>query len=568
MKTIINTTICLLFFCSVYSNSKKDSTKFKNNTIIIQSVLSPNTKIPLFVGSNDQIILKFEDVNTFLYSINFKEVQRDLISDEEKANNILELSFNPSEIKFLPLKLTDFLLPEIQNPNVADTINELERTLTALQVKAKLLNDQRRKLNEELDGIIRRKLIQYELEIKDTINDVKALKLENKLLEIKSSDDIKKMNSSIDDLMKEFQSNLAALENNRKAKEKYISKNNSIEVHTILFRNLLKNYIDILSSINEKLAVYDELMFVLYSNEPFKNVELQKKQILKDHFGTDCEPGHILHSYYELFNKLDTVYYAIQKRYDLIPDKKQVSSSFIKLSDYHNKIDRVKYQEIFRQILKTFNAINESNWTITYQTTTISDKADKIFYSLDITPIKNEYTLTNKSIKFNYGLDINGGYKIDVSAGILYHFMLMDDEYRFEKVTEETSRIVKVTKDDQFTPAASALFNIYKRSASAYKLAVNFGAGTNTEKVYYYLGAGILLGKSERIGVSAGLVGGTVARISDEYKKNDIINLPLEKLTKEVVMQSKDPFKFGYYFGVTYNLSGKNKANMEAMLRK
>ena len=268
------------------------------------------------------------------------------------------------------------------------------------------------------------------------------------------------------------------------------------------------------------------------------------------------------------FDNIDTIYYGLLLTYSSLNNRNQIAGSLLKLNNFHSSLDKSKYQELFNQILKTYNAINEVNWSVNYQTTRIADKADKVFYDIELVPIINDYSLAKKPIKLNYDFDIKGGVKIDFSAGLFFHYNLYDDQYKFVKLSDTSKQVVKENNAYDFIPNLGVLFNLYFRSTSSIKPTVNIGVGTNVEKLYYYLGLGVLIGKSERIGIHGGLVGGTVKRISNEYKNGQVVYQSIDMEPTVVPMQSKDPFQMGLFIGFSYNLTGKNEEKMNSLLLK
>src|SRR5690606_17318302 len=225
--------------------------------------------------------------------------------------------------------------------------------------------------------------------------------------------------------------------------------------------------------------------------------------------------------------------------------------------------------ELDREIMKVCYSITEQNWKDTYQTTTISPQADKIAYHVEFTPKTNSFSQFGRPLKFDYNFDVRGGTKIDVSAGILFHVGLSDDSYSLRKLTDTTTLIVLEEKT-RVTPTIGALLNIYKRSNSNVKFALNIGTGTDIQKIFYYTGVSLLLGKGERAGIGIGCVGGHVKKLSRFYTKNDeiniIINRTLDEVVPDVVM--RETFRLGGYFTITYNLTGRNRETMEQGIRK
>jgi hypothetical protein len=100
------------------------------------------------------------------------------------------------------------------------------------------------------------------------------------------------------------------------------------------------------------------------------------------------------------------------------------------------------------------------------------------------------------------------------------------------------------------------------------KLALNFGGGTNVDKTFFYLGGGLILGKSERVGLSLGAVGGSVNRIEGAYRNLDRIPIAADQEINDITIKTENVYRIGLYVGLTYNLSKKNDENLKKTLGK
>ncbi len=158
-----------------------------------------------------------------------------------------------------------------------------------------------------------------------------------------------------------------------------------------------------------------------------------------------------------------------------------------------------------------------------------------------------------------YNIWIRGGLKIDVSAG-LFFTSLYDSE--FDKKDDPTiagNKIITLKNGGDYDLAFGSTINTYMRMNSWVTPTLNFGAViTKNEKLQVLLGGGLILGKQERIIFSAGLSMGKVDRIADSYQVGGSYNLGD---SGDVPTQSQ--FKFGHYFGITYNLSKVKKISAD-----
>ena len=531
--------------CTTAAYAQKQKNNKRGTTKIEESVLSPSEDVPTYIHFTDQVIFKLHDVNTFLYDVNFKEIQRDNISKEVVPKDDFQILYNASDYSLAEISYTDFNLPATSSAGPASDRSfngELKKAKDELFSKTENLNEllqKRDQLINDTVGIDKNLIVEISSKMNDLTTKIDAAKQQ-----------VKRAKKAVGDA--EYELN------------EHLTTSNDNNVHVEAFGYSIDRYLQVVTSINTKVNFYNELLFLMYSSQPFEEIKRTKENLLHTYLGADVGQEEIMGRCNMLFNDLDAVYIDLIDKYSAMPDRSKIESSYQKLVKYHNGIDRKKYRELFNQIVKTYLAINETNSTVDYQTSMISDKADKIAYHISLTPRSSQYATSNKAIQLNYDFDIKGGVKIDVSAGIFYHFNLNDDQYRFEPLTDSTSLLVKENDDKQFKPSIGALFNVYRRSNKSVKFAFNFGAGTNVDKIFYYTGGSVLFGKSERVGISAGVVGGTVARISNELKNKTIVKSPIEDLN-EVPMQRRDPFQLGYFVGVSYNLSGKNQSSGRAM---
>lgn len=553
---------------------RKEQKKIKPYIFIPISVNSTSDIVPDEIKSNSQIVFELNDANTFLYSIEITEKQRDNINDEELSNNVLKEQFKPSDFKITPLGPNVFF----NNPSSSQKDDLVDSISQAILKTDRTIQFQRNELDKLLKAQVRNEekliyLVKVEIskiESDTSLDENQKNILKNKIYfedgtpEIKVSSDINsKIEIAIDSVNRKINSHVTL-------KETLLEKGNW-ENYAFDFFLKLGTYSKNIDRINNKIDFYNELLIILYSNENFKVLEKRKKDLLQTYFGDNTNESMILSHSKRLINELDSTFLAISTRYRSMPNKENIKQSFESLTAYHNKIDRIEFEKLFINMVTVYNAINEKNWTVSYQTTRFSEKADKVQYNIKLTPIRNDYSLSTKSIRRNYDFNLIGGIKVDFSAGLFFNFDLNDDDYSFKFESDSSTKIVKNTNAYQFMPSAGAVFNVYYRNNWNIKPALNFGIGTNIEKTYYYLGIGALLGKKERIGISVGVVGGTKRTITDEYKdfysEGQIIDKPITGLPDAVPTQTKDPFQVGFFVGISYNLSGKNKEQMDGMLK-
>jgi len=158
-----------------------------------------------------------------------------------------------------------------------------------------------------------------------------------------------------------------------------------------------------------------------------------------------------------------------------------------------------------------------------------------------------------------YNIWIKGGFKIDVSAGIFFT-SLYDSEYdKRDDPATAGNKIITLKNSGDYDMAFGSTINTYVRMNSWIVPTLNFGAViTQNEKLQVLLGGGVILGKQERIIFSAGISMGKVDRIADGYQVGSSYNLG-----DSGTIPTQSQFKFGKFFGITYNLSKVKKISLD-----
>lgn len=158
-----------------------------------------------------------------------------------------------------------------------------------------------------------------------------------------------------------------------------------------------------------------------------------------------------------------------------------------------------------------------------------------------------------------YNVWIRGGVKIDISAG-LFFTSLFDEAFdkKDDPVITDNKIIIKKSQG-KYDFAFGSSINVHSRWISWFNMGGNLGVAFTTNQKFQILsGINFILGRQERIIVSAGLAMGKVDRLANSYKEGGSYNLGAEGT---IPMETQ--FKFGHFFGVTYNLSKVKKISLE-----
>ena len=280
-----------------------------------------------------------------------------------------------------------------------------------------------------------------------------------------------------------------------------------------------------------------------------------------------------IESFYEILkqkSKLIENDYSIKREEFLTAAKEQLKSSYELLDNLQNSDDDIQYLSTQKSVIETKDKAEKSIKIIIQK-----------FYSVDLNiytfPIdvqgKNIDVIEFKLRRFNketkaeetnfaptsYNIWIKGGLKIDVSAGIFFT-SLYDSEYdKRDDPAIAGNKIIMLKNSGDYDMAFGSTINTYVRMNSWIVPTLNFGAViTQNEKLQVLLGGGVILGKQERIIFSAGISMGKVDRIADGYQVGGSYNLGD---SGNIPTQSQ--FKFGNFFGITYNLSKVKKISLD-----
>lgn len=141
---------------------------------------------------------------------------------------------------------------------------------------------------------------------------------------------------------------------------------------------------------------------------------------------------------------------------------------------------------------------------------------------------------------------VGGGFTIGLSAGLSFSSPV-DGEYA--TVTDPgTGDEILVRKGDEaaFTTGADVMLHVYQRKPGDVNHAIALGMGVNQlGGPQFLLGYGVMLGREQRVIISAGGIGSEVRRLANGYEESDILP-PGQSVPTE------DKLVLGFYVGATY----------------
>ena len=219
------------------------------------------------------------------------------------------------------------------------------------------------------------------------------------------------------------------------------------------------------------------------------------------------------------------------------------------LSELVNKIQKEETIQYQADLRYEYEAINSNNFSYTYRTTA---KEDVVVFDIKF---KKKDLLENNSISNKtvspIEVAVSGGFKINGSIDLSFgRFNTTPSDYFIRDNT------IKVDEQGNIRPMLTSFLHFYKQSNGNTSLGGSVGAGfplsgdKNISSLSFLAGPALVIGKSSRIVMSAGVMAGQIDHLAQGYQIGDtfiseVNNLPL-----------KQKYELGYFFGISYNLKG------------
>jgi hypothetical protein len=260
------------------------------------------------------------------------------------------------------------------------------------------------------------------------------------------------------------------------------------------------------------------------------NLDLIKFNLEKDKFKK---------SYIEYVNEIDEIKIEIS----------QLAPIDLTVNKNQDEIDKIS--ESIRLLIEKLIKTKDNNYLLPIDIN--GDNIDYIEVQLDIYDGNNETPETYK-----YKVWIRGGLKIDASGGVFITSLFDDEYYTTEGI--DNQKLIFKQDNGEYDFGFGTMVNISLRGGSWARPALNFGAlFTSNQKFQMLAGFGLILGKSERLILNAGLSMGRVNVLNDNYHAD---GKTLYNLGTDGTIPTNEKFKFGNFFGITYNFT-KPKSNKD-----
>lgn len=197
--------------------------------------------------------------------------------------------------------------------------------------------------------------------------------------------------------------------------------------------------------------------------------------------------------------------------------------------------------------------IQENDFSKTYRHTA---EGDNLSLQLIFTPIDSAQTpgTVTKQIA-PIKLDVYGGFQVNASLGLNFGQFFQRPKNYF--VRDST---IRGSAKDAFTTYLTSSVHFYRQGRGAVSFGGSFGVGIplgdggGLESLSFFLGPSLVLGRSERIVFSAGLLGGKVQQLDNGYAEGDYF---IETETNKV--DTRPRYELGLFMGLSFNLIGGGK---------
>jgi hypothetical protein len=162
-----------------------------------------------------------------------------------------------------------------------------------------------------------------------------------------------------------------------------------------------------------------------------------------------------------------------------------------------------------------------------------------------------------------------GGVRFDFSTGVVFNFGGNNNEYEIKDVfaVEDGANVNKkeivLTSKNDFTPMLSGMFHTSFRRSGMWAIGLTLGASLNVETFQLnslFPGVSILIGKKQKFILTAGPSFRQVDVLKDNYETDTLY--PIGDFSDTSQLTSKQ-FKIGGFFGITYNLTQKQRGKFK-----
>jgi hypothetical protein len=559
-------------------NNYIDTTK----TVVYDFQKKEYTRSNVLPRVGEAIVFKIININRLAYDISIKsndvaivdEYFNDDIKSEGRASNTMD----NLRLATATLPIVSGVNKEGLKVNSSAEVAKADKTDRITEL-TKAFKDKETEITLEKAAIIKSeetlKLITKEIElllVDGNTNDAIVTKI------------AKKKKALLDEeiaLMKKKDS-LSQLENDKiSITTELIDNKNTIEAADLTYETLKNEYKNILNQysvlISNEMDYEEYRQFIL---NPLLNYKKYEEKVNDKNF-----------IYYKLYKYRTNITdfeksiaafnssFAIAMNNYKIMDKLEEAPKANLRSNYQqikNEVDNIKMAydkiDLSTKLLKveSIHIILRDGKAFETASAPIQPFEDYVTFEVDIksrnTIQMSEYV---DNSKFTYMEYTRGGVRFDFSTGVVFNFGGNNNEYEIKDViaVEDGANVNKkeivLTSKNDFTPMLAGMFHTSFRRSGMWAIGLTLGASLNVETFQLnslFPGVSILIGKKQKFILTAGPSFRQVDVLKDNYETDTLY--PIGDFSDTSQLTSKQ-FKIGGFFGITYNLTQKQRGKFK-----
>jgi hypothetical protein len=559
-------------------NNYIDTTK----TVVYDFQKKEYTRSNVLPRVGEAIVFKIININRLAYDISIKsndvaivdEYFNDDIKSEGRASNTMD----NLRLATATLPIVSGVNKEGLKVNSSAEVAKADKTDRITEL-TKAFKDKETEITLEKAAIIK-----SEETLKLITKEIELLLVDGNTNDAIVSEIAKKKKALLDEeiaLMKKKDS-LSQLENDKiSITTELIDNKNTIEAADLTYETLKNEYKNILNQysvlISNEMDYEEYRQFIL---NPLLNYKKYEEKVNDKNF-----------IYYKLYKYRTNITdfeksiaafnssFAIAMNNYKIMDKLEEAPKANLRSNYQqikNEVDNIKMAydkiDLSTKLLKveSIHIILRDGKAFETASAPIQPFEDYVTFEVDIksrnTIQMSEYV---DNSKFTYMEYTRGGVRFDFSTGVVFNFGGNNNEYEIKDViaVEDGANVNKkeivLTSKNDFTPMLAGMFHTSFRRSGMWAIGLTLGASLNVETFQLnslFPGVSILIGKKQKFILTAGPSFRQVDVLKDNYETDTLY--PIGDFSDTSQLTSKQ-FKIGGFFGITYNLTQKQRGKFK-----
>lgn len=596
MKQFYISSMFILLTCSLHGQDKKEDKKETKKMPTLEAVYDFEKQIyttdELKPVHKQPVILKIININKIANNVEIissdVKINDDFLdAKEEQVKSIIEDTQPVEEVKPSLVNVDlDVNVPqefrETGDAKINETIKRLRKKILEKNNEIIGQNNEVAKKNTDVETLNKQKL-----ELKT--------KLDNDLIGLDDDDPQKKQfndaylqkSKEIDDNIKKLKSEIEDNKTKIESTKKIVAKDeieltsisddvNKFENHMVKLTQIYNEYVRNLKDINRINSAYNSYIdYIINPNLTYDQYTNDAKVICAI---LDDEKRK---EYYSEINDFDEQYSKFMEHYNLILN----DGVFYKIAgedESYSKLVKAKFDLMKKDVEAIYKKVNITELRKKLNNAEIinnvlSQKKSYIVVSNPIQPLEDylefkvkikqsrdlgSSILKNVDKDFTYMEYVRKGVRWDVSVGTVFDFGIKDQEFEVKDLGNSEYEIIE-NNTSSYTPTVAGLLHTSFRTNSMFAFGFSLGVSVNVTDLNFnsfFPGVSLLIGKREKIVFTAGPAFKKVKQIKSIYENDRILSQPIQ-----VEDITSDQFKIGWFFGISYNLTNKQKSKIKTL---